>query len=434
MIHTSHNPAKTMKLLLLNLLSLLAPAVYAQTATNNEVCDTGPNSITTNLASYAGFSANVPRTCVAATGTQGGERCFFTYVPDCAGADSPLVFDIHGLGSCPLFSTAYTGWIQRARDECFVLVMPLGTIDPEVADDTCFAVPGGMPSGDGLAQETTSCCCEKGGAFILIDTSITNDADLMRFIAKTVTETVPLETEGRVTIDTTRIYMAGHSNGCITSLSMAALHSDMVAAVCCHAGVSVTDFAADYSAVPVWMAYGAKDTDLPAEGRSFGDPFFVPGPPAVFSLFADKNGCEATENVSSLDEGGNVVGNVKTRSNCDNGKDVTFVTLFDSGHTPYKGSDENSVGASVTTVDTSAMAWEFCSRFSLSEAPDLAKGIVFNTLAPDPTPAPTPLPTTAPVPATPVPTTSAPTSSAAGVAMEMSIQIGTIIVIAFVFM
>jgi poly(3-hydroxybutyrate) depolymerase len=223
-----------MKLLLLNLLSLAAPAVYAQT-TNVDYCNTGPDSITESLLSTNGFSANVPRTCVAATGSQGGERCFFTYVPDCAGVNSPLVFDIHGTGSCPLFSTTYTGWIQRAKDECFVLVMPLGTIDPDVATASCFGLPGGMPAGDGLAQETIPCCCAKGdptNTSDLIDASITNDADLMRLIAKTAIEQVPVETEDRVTIDTKRIYMAGHSNGCITSLSMAALHSDMVAAVC----------------------------------------------------------------------------------------------------------------------------------------------------------------------------------------------------------
>jgi poly(3-hydroxybutyrate) depolymerase len=358
-----------MKLLLLNLvLSLLPAAAVGAAVTNNPQCDTGPDSIT-----ELGLG-EVPQVCVQATGQQGGERCFYIYVPSCAGEDSPLVFDIHGLGSCPLFNVYYTGWMQKANENCFVLLMPLGTVDPEISDSTCFSAPGGMPLEDGSAV-ADDCCCNKD--LKLTDPDVTNDADLMRLFAKTATEQIPVVTEGKVTIDTKRIYMAGHSNGCAESLSVAALHSDMVAAVCCHAGTAVTNFALDYSAVPIWMVSGEKDTDWTS------NPFVTTLTAAeVYSSYADKNGCDVTETVTSI-----AGGSVKTRSNCSNGANVTAVSLTESGHRPYIEVNETSEGASMTTLDTTAMAWEFCSSFSKPVAPVLTgANIDYLTFSPKVTP------------------------------------------------
>jgi hypothetical protein len=265
-----------------------------------------------------------------------------------------------------------------------------------------------------------SCCCNIDNNFDEIDSTFTNDGDLMRLMAKTAVEQIPAYTGGVVTVDTTRIYLAGHSNGCINSLSTAALHSDMVAAVCCHAGVSITPFAEDYSAVPVWLAFGGKDFEFP--------PTEFPPASRVLSSYGDKNGCDATETVLPVSVNGAEVGTVTTRSNCDNGADVSFLALPDSGHSPYLNSSEDSVSASVTTLDTSKMAWEFCSRFSKSEAPDLSANI--NFLARPVTASPT----TAPESASP---TAAPESAAVAVApkrMTDVITIVSVIVASLVFM
>mmetsp|Transcript_14810 Transcript_14810/g.22184 ORF Transcript_14810/g.22184 Transcript_14810/m.22184 type:complete len:398 (-) Transcript_14810:171-1364(-) len=397
-----------MKLLLVNLLSLLSATAVGAAVTNNPDCDTGPDSIT----QYSSFG-EVPQVCVQATGQQGGERCFYIYVPECAGEDSPLVFDIHGLDSCPLINTFYTGWMEKARDNCFVLLMPLGTVDPEISDGTCFSAPGGMPLEDGSSDVADDCCCNKN--FKIIDTDVTNDADLMRLFAKTATEQLPVVTEGTVTIDTKRIYMAGHSNGCVASLSVAALHSDMVAAVCCHAGTAVTNFASDYSAVPIWMVSGEKDTEWQAY-RPFLT-FLTPS--EVSSSYADKNGCDATETVTSV-----AGGSIKTRSNCDNGANVTAVSLTESGHRPYKGIDESSEGGSVTTLDTTEMAWEFCSSFSKSEAPVLS-GDNINYLTFSPTVTTTGAPTVTPA------TSGAVKIKRAVVVIQI---VSSIIAVSFVFM
>jgi poly(3-hydroxybutyrate) depolymerase len=63
-------------------------------------------------------------TCIESTAYE-GKRCFYTYVPECAGEDAPLVFDIHGHSSLPFLSSVYTGWVTKATENCFVLVLPL---------------------------------------------------------------------------------------------------------------------------------------------------------------------------------------------------------------------------------------------------------------------------------------------------------------------
>ena len=61
------------------------------------------------------------RTCIDTTK---GKRCFYTYIPDCAGENSALVYDIHAFTACPAYASYYTGWKELAEEQCFVLVWP----------------------------------------------------------------------------------------------------------------------------------------------------------------------------------------------------------------------------------------------------------------------------------------------------------------------
>ena len=49
--------------------------------------DFGPNAL-----AYIGAK----QTCLESTGSFPAKRCFYTYIPECAGKEAPLVFDIHG--------------------------------------------------------------------------------------------------------------------------------------------------------------------------------------------------------------------------------------------------------------------------------------------------------------------------------------------------
>lgn len=53
------------------------------------------------------------------------ERCFYTYIPECASEDSPLVYDLHGFGGCPEIQFEFSGWKEIADEQCFVLVLPV---------------------------------------------------------------------------------------------------------------------------------------------------------------------------------------------------------------------------------------------------------------------------------------------------------------------
>jgi hypothetical protein len=48
---------------------------------------------------------------------------------------------------------------------------------------------------------------------------------------------------------------------------------------------------------------------------------------------------------------------------------VTLLLLKESGHIPFANAFEVSEGASQTKLDTTAMAWEFCSSFSKDDIP-----------------------------------------------------------------
>ena len=279
--------------------------------------------------------------------------------------------------SCPFYSSLYTGWGAKANEECFVLIYPLGQTDPEVSDGSCFSVPGGYKF-----ENITSvqCCCNK--ADDLFNPPPPVDP---YFLRATVEGAVDYFNNGEgkdiLSIDTTRIYMAGHSNGCMTSLAMGALHSDIVAAVCCHAGTMVTPFADNYSPVPTWMVHGRLDTDVGFEESDLFFGFGFPGLLEVASVIADKNGCADEIIESDVMDGDTVVGtSYKYSSGCTNGADVELVALSESGHVPYKDGEEYNLGAKSTTIDTTAMAWDFCSSYAKESIPP----------AFIPTPAPTP--------------------------------------------
>ena len=355
----------------------------------NTFCDTGPDAITDV------FRYDVPQACFEFAGV---ERCFYTLVPPCAvGKNVPLVLDNHGFGSCPLWSTFYTGWREKAFDECFVLVWPLGQTDPDISDGPCFAAPGGLEFED---LTSIPCCCEKAAQPFFEPDPVAPD-----FLRASIEGVVDYFNNGEgqdiLSIDTTRIYMAGHSNGCMASLATATLHSDIVAAVCCHAGSMVSPFAEDYNPVPVWMVHGRLDAVLPYDGLDIGAFFGFPGfgfasNPEIAKVIADKNGCSAEILETDVKDGDTVVGTSYKYSNCTDGADVELVALEQGGHTPYKDIEEDDPGAVTTTIDTTGMAWDFCSSHAKAFPPPTFSSTpspTFSSSTPSPTFSSTPSPT-----------------------------------------
>lgn len=347
-------------------------------------CDFSPDALT------KAYGKSVPRTCIdvpfdngVTTGVM--ERCYYTYVPDnesCSDREVPLVFDIHGLTDCPLMVGNYSGWRQKAERDCFVVVWPSGFVDEgfEFAA-SCWNNRGYAQSYDfgtegGNNVTTTPCCCvdEEGSTDheephdpLFLKMAIDNVVESFDTASETTDET---NGEKLLTIDTDRIYIAGHSNGCITGLAMAALYSDTIAAVCCHAGTIVTPFALDYSPVPIWLVHGEQDPTIPYNGQVLGE---LPPPigkiglwgnPQVRDYISNKNECtEEYGETAVSDENGVVHGTLFKGTNCK--QSIEVVVLTEAGHFPYDSSEfdhgPQPYGGSRTTIDTTELAWEFCS-------------------------------------------------------------------------
>jgi poly(3-hydroxybutyrate) depolymerase len=399
---------------LLVLLLAVAIAEEVNTTSNNNLngwCNgDGPGSISSALEYLDIAETQVPQFCVTGGGRS---RCYYVLIPEVATGKVPLAFDIHGTGSCPVFSVSYTGWFQLAQEKKFVAVWPLGVTDAAVVDASCFALPGGAVIGDVKAVD---CCCTRGGPFDFVDPSTTNDAEFLRMAIEEVIDTiVSPATEGTVglSIDTKKVFMAGHSNGCIAALSMGALYSDVVTAVACHAGKLITPFAGDYVSVPTFIVHGLKVGVLPYDVVLVSESKGLASTPDQFRAIADRNRCTQVVPTEQLPNG---EGTVETWTACRINADVTLVTLNKAGHTPFLGQDNQDLnpGAVPTTIDTTALVWEFFSKIgTVAETVNPTTSVPSSMTTTSPTNTPTSTPTitltTSPTKAPTVTPTKSPT-------------------------
>lgn len=325
------------------------------------------------------YGKDIPRTCidVPVPGQGTLSRCYYTYIPDsCAASDEtvPLLLDIHGLNSCPLRSSTYTGWNGIAEQECFVVVWPSG--EP-VSDDffgPCWFVPGKAQDFDfgtegGNNVTTVPCCCLTTDQIPVFDGG-PDDPTFLKAVIDTVLENFETDNAAltSLSLDADRVYLAGHSNGCVASLSLAALYSDAIAAVACHAGVIATPFADDYSPVPIWLVHGELDPIIPYDGFAL-PPIPIIGErgiwsfPEVSEYLATQNECTGSTVTPLSDDSGAVVGSTVVATGCKNGATVETITLPDSGHlpfqTPYPPTLYDVYGGLPTTTDTTNLAWQF---------------------------------------------------------------------------
>lgn len=364
------------------LLSLVLHDVTSNAQTTNLFPDCGgiaPEAVEQAFPITTGIqNAKVPQRCVPDPTDATKTRCYYVYLPEGLDGEVPLVMDIHGSGSCPVFSSAYTGWAQQALEHQFVLIYPVGVTDPEISDISCWALEGGAKVGGESSTTPTDCCCVKetffGFGAELVPPQETMDTEILKsMFDDVVTNMNDILPTSNVTIDTTRIYVTGHSNGCIASMALAAVYSESIAAVACYGGSLVTEFAANYSATPVFSVHGLLDGEIPLDGLEFGSLLdgvvgVLPATRDVFHYVADKNGCSPDILWDNTTLGADV-GTIQSRVGCTNDANVTLVLLNTAGHTPYLGANDDlslNPGAMPTTVDTTAMGWEFISQFRLA--------------------------------------------------------------------
>ncbi len=268
------------------------------------------------------------------------ERCWLIHIPTntsleyCQEHSCPLLIDLHGRNVPAALQNNLSDFARVTDVDHTVLV---------------------HPEGIGLGWNFGWCCGEEddvGFLLTLIDHMIENRS-----------------------VDDSRVYMSGWSNGCFMSQEMAMAASHKITAIACMAGYTEEPKSTDYSPIPVMEFHGFLDSGV-LYGHSSTASLQVAGTlegdeGAIQNLYwwADANGCSGIvpdfETVESDHS-------IKKFTECENGSQAVLYTLNFAQHNPYlndyEGADgpfnEATLKGNPTGLDITATAWEFLRAFN----------------------------------------------------------------------
>ncbi|MCB0209177.1 MAG: prolyl oligopeptidase family serine peptidase [Anaerolineae bacterium] len=223
----------------------------------------------------------------------------------------PLVINLHGLNSNAAQQEQVSQMSVKADQMGFVVVYPEGRGQPQ----TWYIGPGAEGAAD------------------------------LQFMHDLVTHL-----QGQLSLDPTRIYATGMSNGAQMSNRLGCTMADVFAAIApVSGGYPTLDNCHPTQPVPVVAFHGTADKLLPYQGQGR---LLLPVPDWA-AAWATRNGCEATP--STTFHQGEVTG--QTWSHCQANADVVLYTIQGRGHS-WPGS---SMPPDITTQDINAtdVIWEF---------------------------------------------------------------------------
>ena len=262
------------------------------------------------------------------------ERCWNVLVPSTVNLSEkvPMVIDLHG--------NTLTMEDQRALSE----------FDEIAEDNGAIAVwPQGFEN-----SWNAGYCCSAAGELGLNDTGL-----IMEIVGKVVTNH---------SVDESRVYLTGWSNGCALSQKLANEHSDVFAAVACMSYYLLDDPEPDYYSIPVMEIHGLVDQII----LYSNDAIHLPNVEAQehgaiqnLLLWAEMNGCQGSIPDSNSPS---TFYSIQSFTDCENGSEVSLVTLYAADHNPYEEEFDPDgqlifVGNG-GTVDTNGIAWDFMIKFS----------------------------------------------------------------------
>jgi polyhydroxybutyrate depolymerase len=249
--------------------------------------------------------------------------------PAFRGTRLPAVVSFHGLGSDAAGQAALTGFEELATTEGFLVVQPTGVPnagDPRAGWQLVSSPPD--PSHDDVAF-----------ARVLLD-----------------------EIVNEWCADSTRLYVAGMSNGGFFATRLICELGDRIAGALAVGGVSFPDGCAPLRPVPLLAFHGTADDFVPYDGNGVsvlagtGD---LPGElfdsqiPAEVGAFAAAAGCAPTPTSTPFDA-------TMVRyayQQCRDGSLVTLVEMVDGGHVwPRRPA---------WPIDATVDGWAFLSQFAL---------------------------------------------------------------------
>ena len=268
------------------------------------------------------------------------ERCWLLLVPMSLNESGnvPLVVDIHG-GGDDMYQQRWTSdFANISMEQGFIVAYPQGHNDLwNMGWDSITCSVGIV------------CPEEDDVGFILqiVDTIMQNHS-----------------------IDNSRIYLTGWSNGCGMTQRLAVEASDIFAAAGCMSMYRFVEAPSDYLPIPFIEVHGLLDEIVQYATTAHSAPFFGPEKGAIQNLesWAELNGCQGTtpEVLESQDDY-----DIRGYTNCENETQVMLVTMFFAAHNPYEHDDPvHDPGrgwANPTGVPTSTFIWEFMSKFSKSD-------------------------------------------------------------------
>ena len=258
-------------------------------------------------------------------------REFFVYIPEkysTGQKPAPLLLSLHGYTSTALTNLSYSGFQQLADEEGFLVVYPQGSI-LQTTQETHWNVGGWT-----VGSETDD---------VLFIKELLNHLDQ------------------NLSIDRSRVYSTGMSNGGFMSYELACQLSDRIAAIASVTGTMTPQTYANCKPtrpVSVLQIHGLRDSVVPYRGNGIMTPI-----DQVMSYWASENNCapgpEITQ-IADLTKDG-FGGNRKQFVGCDNNSAVELITLDAMGHDwpianrIYQSQD----------LDAASEIWGFFSSFSL---------------------------------------------------------------------
>ena len=359
----------------------------------------------------------------------GISRSWYTYVPASVAAAQavvPLVMDLHAIYQCVTQDDTqlYTGWLSKAEEFGFIAVWPQA-VDEPIGENgvTGFQWDARGPIGArwnaGMCDECNgfsytgqfvTCCVDAPDVDAPDATAKTpvisgqnsrdlqaktpvisgqnlpsNNADDVGFLREVVAQVAAAHNP----VDTTRIYITGHSYGCMMAQRFLAQASDLVAAVACFAGaltlandLGVTPLAklsSEYTPRPLMVIHGNADTVVPYEpaatifsAYSPDSPYSALGAEGNLALWGGYNGCPGLKATETPNE------NYTLHEIDCNGIVSALVEVAGVGHHPFynvggvvSGTAHYGVTVQTTTApfDTTQLAWDFLKTASIVQPP-----------------------------------------------------------------
>lgn len=262
----------------------------------------------------------------------GVSRSYIVYVPANYSASTPVpvLFNFHGYSSNASQQLFYGDFRAIADTAGFLIVLPQGTNDG--TGTSHFNVGWGGSSVDDVAFTSA-----------LLDTLISD-----------------------YSVDETRVYSTGMSNGGFMSFHLACNLSDRIAAIGSVTGSMVAATEANCNAehpTPVIQIHGTSDPTVPYNGQA-GLSVSIP---TVLTHWSDYNNCDVTAIVTPIPNTNTTDGSTVEKVeylNGDNCTEVVHYKIIGGGHT-WPGSAIN-LGNTNYDINASLEIWKFVSQYDIN--------------------------------------------------------------------